>query len=320
MIANPDAIRDRPAAPVTRTPTRAAIRGEIRDNGMTIAAIGSSESAASSGEKPCTSWRYGSARKRKPNIARNWTVSDAEPAPNPRRRKWRGSSIGSSRLSSHRTKPTIPTTAATSAVSVTESPQPRTGPSIIANTSAPRPPTDNRVPTGSSRGGRLSRDEGTIASVPISASVARTTLSTKIDGHENHCRSRPDVSRPRMPPPAATPTQVPTALPRSAGGKTVVMTDRVTGITNAAPTPEAVTERARRQQERREDERVPVDDPLELALRCPRVARDSRQGDVQAGDPCNDHHQREAHDAEHRAPPPLFTHLSDPATHDEPPR
>ena len=62
--------------------------------------------AAWSGEKPITSWRYGRARNRKPNIAKNWTVTESDPAPKPRRRKCRGSSIGSRRRSSHATNAT----------------------------------------------------------------------------------------------------------------------------------------------------------------------------------------------------------------------
>jgi hypothetical protein len=108
---------------------------------------------------------------------------------------------------------------------------------MIPNTSAARAETEISAPTGSSRGGRDSRVAGTIASVPASASPAITTLSTKIDGQENHSRSSPDVRRPRTPPPAATPTHVPTALPRSSGGKIDVITESVTGITKAAPTP-----------------------------------------------------------------------------------
>ncbi len=45
------------------------------------------------------------------------------------------------------------------------------------------------------------------------------------------------MNRPRTAPPAATPTQVPTALPRSSGGKIVVITESVTGMMSAAATP-----------------------------------------------------------------------------------
>ena len=47
---------------------------------------------------PRTSWRKGSARKRNPNKAKNCTEIESDPAPKPRRRKLRGSSIGSRRL------------------------------------------------------------------------------------------------------------------------------------------------------------------------------------------------------------------------------
>ena len=140
-------------------------------------------------------------------------------------------------------------------------------------------------------------------------------------------------------PPAATPTHVPTALPRSSGGKTVVITESVTGMINAAATPitarsaisgagecdeqrgergepeqrepdredrlapEAVADRARREQQRREHERVGVDDPLQLGLRRAGVAGDLGEGDVEARDRRDDHHQREAHDAKHRPAP-----------------
>ena len=63
------------------------------------------------------------------------------------------------------------------------------------------------------------------------------TLTTKIEGHENHSSRIPEASNPSTPPPAATPTQVPTALPRSSGGNTVVITESVTGMTHAAPIP-----------------------------------------------------------------------------------
>ncbi len=117
------------------------------------------------------------------------------------------------------------------------SPQPRSGPSMTPKTSAPRPAAERSEPTRSSRGGRASRVAGTIASVPRSATAARTTLKTKIDCQGSHSSMTPEASKPSTPPPAATPTHVPTALPRSSGGKMVVITDSVTGMIIAAPTP-----------------------------------------------------------------------------------
>ena len=49
-----------------------------------------------------------------------------------------------------------------------------------------------------------------------------------------------DIHRPRMPPAPANPAQMPMALGRSSTGNDEVMTDNVTGITMAAPTPAKV--------------------------------------------------------------------------------
>ena len=116
-------------------------------------------------------------------------------------------------------------------------PQPRSGPSMTPKMIAASAAAERSAPTGSSRGGRASRVAGTIASVPTSATAARRTLRTKIDCQGSHSSRTPDASSPSTPPPAATPTHVPTALPRSSGGKTVVITDSVTGMIIAAPTP-----------------------------------------------------------------------------------
>ena len=64
--------------------------------------------------------------------------------------------------------------------------------------------------------------------------------------------------------------------------------------------PEAVTDRARGQEQGREDDRVGVDDPLELSLGSAGVPGDPGQRDVEAGDGCHDHHHGEAHDPQNR--------------------
>ena len=112
------------------------------------------------------------------------------------------------------------------------------------------------------------------------------------------------------------PAQMPMARPRSAGGKTLVRIDSVDGMMNAAPKPwtarvrmstpgrsrerrreraptedhepdeqrrlasVAVAGAARDQEEAREDERVRVDDPLQLARRRAELAHEARQRDV----------------------------------------
>jgi hypothetical protein len=100
-----------------------------------------------------------------------------------------------------------------------------------------RPAADSAVP-GRSRGGASGdRDGGTTASVPAMATAASTTFSVNTELQLNHSSSRPEASRPRMPLVPATPTHVPTALPRCSGGNSAVTMESVTGMTMAAPTP-----------------------------------------------------------------------------------
>ena len=88
--------------------------------------------AASSGERPTTNWRYWITTKNRPNVAKNCTSTVRVPALKPRGWNSRGSSIGWSTRSSQSTNATSATTPATSAVKVRPSPQPRSGPSMIA--------------------------------------------------------------------------------------------------------------------------------------------------------------------------------------------
>jgi hypothetical protein len=69
---------------------------------------------------------------------------------------------------------------------------------------------------------------------------------------------------------------------------------------------DAIAERPGGEEKRGERQRVALDDPLELCLGRTGVPRDRRQGDVQAGDRGDHHHQREAHDSEHRTAPSPF--------------
>jgi hypothetical protein len=62
-------------------------------------------------------------------------------------------------------------------------------------------------------------------------------LIAKTAGQENHSRIAPESSRPMTAPPPATPAHIPTARPRSSGGKMFVMIESVVGMTSAAPTP-----------------------------------------------------------------------------------
>jgi hypothetical protein len=122
-------------------------------------------------------------------------------------------------------------------VSVTGSSQPCCGASMIAKTTPKRPSEDSSAPTGSRRTRFELREVGTIGIVAAKASAASVTLTANTDGHENHSSNVPERSRPMIAPAPAMPAQMPTARPRSWGGKTLVMIDRVVGITSAAPTP-----------------------------------------------------------------------------------
>ena len=152
--------------------------------------------------------------------------------------------------------------------------------------------------------------------------------------------SRPETNRPSTAPPPASPTHRPTALPRSSGGKEVVMIDRVVGMVNAAPTPMtarhamttagslasaaraaapipktarpveqrplaavAVADRAREQQQPGEHHGVGVDDPLHLGLRGAGLDREARQRDVEPAHRRDHHHQRDRDRGQHQPAP-----------------
>ena len=67
-----------------------------------------------------------------------------------------------------------------------------------------------------------------------------------------------DIHRPRIPPAPEKPAHIPIARGRSSGGNEVVITDRVTGITMAAPAPASA--------------RAAIMNPTEVANAAPRVA------------------------------------------------
>ena len=146
----------------------------------------------------------------------------------------------------------------------------------------------------------------TTATITISDTTTLTTNTDphQNDGEIHQPVSRkPATSGPRLPPAPAKPAQIAIAFARSRGGKTAVSNDNVAGITNAAPMPEierdaitasdesakapssepaanmasladqclfateSVADRTRRQQQTGEDDRVRVDDPLQIGRR-----------------------------------------------------
>ena len=108
---------------------------------------------------------------------------------------------------------------------------------MMPNTRPDTATSESAAASQSSTGGCSSTLVGTNAIVPTIAARASSTLRTKKLFQPNHVSSRPETNRPSTAPPPASPTHSPTALPRSSGGKEVVMIDSVVGMVNAAPTP-----------------------------------------------------------------------------------
>ena len=82
-----------------------------------------------------------------------------------------------------------------------------------------------------------SRDSWAANSVTATAPAATGRLRKKIARQETYSASAPPTTGPMASASADTPAQVPIALPRSSGGKALVMIERVPGIMNAAPMP-----------------------------------------------------------------------------------
>ena len=142
-----------------------------------------------------------------------------------------------------------------------------------------------------------------------------------------------------MPPAPAKPAHSPTALARPSGGKTLVIVDNVPGMINAAPTPvstrhpmsalggtaqrgrgagdaedgdagderaaaaEPVAERAGREEQRGQRDRVAVDDPLGVARGRAERGGERRDRDGHHRDAGHDEHEGQQHGGEHGGAP-----------------
>jgi hypothetical protein len=146
-------------------------------------------------------------------------------------------SIGWRVRRSQATKPTSPTTATTKAPATDALVHPRSGPSMMPNTSAPRPTRDRRAPTGSSGVTSGSRDVGEKNATAASTASTTGTLASTAEPHQKRSSSAPDTIGPRAPPAPAKPAHMAIALRRSWGGKIVAISDMVAGMTKAAPMP-----------------------------------------------------------------------------------
>ena len=213
---------------------------------------------------------------------------------------------------------------------------------MMPYTSAARPATDSSVPIGSSRGGRDSRVAGTIAIVPASASAAITTLSAKIDGQRQPLEQQ--AGREQAEHAAAGGDADPgadglaallgredrgdhrqrdrhherraDAHQRRAGRSARRASARTARRSDASPYSASPTASTGLR---------PMRSPIAPAgsssaanvsayastihwscVCVAPVSRAIRERDVEAGDCRHDHHQRQAHDPEHRSPPSRF--------------
>ena len=98
---------------------------------------------------------------------------------------------------------------------------PRSGASMIAQTSAVRPVMDSAKPVRSSRGAAGSRDSGTSLWPASSAAATNGTLTRKTQCHEACSTSPPPVTGPIAMPRPATAAQMPIAFARSLVGEDV---------------------------------------------------------------------------------------------------
>ena len=145
--------------------------------------------------------------------------------------------MGSATRSSQRAKAPTISTAMANATNVGAESHPCTGASMMAYISVPRPATDKSAPMGSGAGLRWSIDDGTRKAPASSATATTPTLVRKIEPHQKCCSSHPLVTPPSAAPTPAKPAQMATARWRSSGGNTWASTERVAGMTRAAPRP-----------------------------------------------------------------------------------
>ena len=98
---------------------------------------------------------------------------------------------------------------------------------------------DSSAPNGSKAGRRSSWDEGTSRAPATRATATTTTLIRNTEPHQKCWSSHPLTTPPEATPTPANPAHTAMARRRSDGGNTWASTDRVAGITRAAPTPMA---------------------------------------------------------------------------------
>src|SRR5262245_7315222 len=205
--------------------------------------------------------------------------------------------IGCRTLRSATTKPASdarPTALADSTRAVA----PRSPPSISAQVTPAKPTAVNVAPTMSRpRSAERSRVSGTCRSDTATTAIARGTLIRKISRHEPAPMSHPPKKGAMAPATPDRPDHAPTARPRSrAANERARGHQRLGRGCDAAeqrcsrepedsehknpPTPESITQGTAKKNQRRERERVGIDDPLQPGDARVQLSADRRQCDV----------------------------------------
>src|SRR5215211_1640518 len=290
---------------------------------------------AADGEKPSTNCRYWVATNRNPKRAKNSAITVALAALKRGLRKSPTSSSGSAGRRCRSTNALRRTTAPPPAASTAGEVHPSDGASMTAHASAIRPAADSAAPRRSRRRPTGSRDSGTRRGPRTTASTHSGTLTMKIEPHQKWSSRTPPATGPSATPRPAVAAQMPTAVARSRssgehadeqrqrrghderGARAHQRAAGDQGLDAAgergrrrrqpehdqpgeqrAPAPVAVPERAGREQQSREHERVGVDHPLQLADVRVELSHQGGERDVDDRVVDDDHEQARAEHAE----------------------
>ena len=182
--------------------------------------------------------RYRAMKKNIASIANDTTKATRLVPRNERERKNEKSTIGLRTRSSMATNATSAKAASANRPTIRPEPQPQRLDSTSPRTRPVSPMVSVATPGTSMRRATVSsRDSCAANSVTATAPAATGRLRKKIARQLTDSVSSPPRTGPMASASADTPAQVPIALPRSCGGKALVMIDSVAGIISAAPMP-----------------------------------------------------------------------------------
>ena len=319
-----------PTGTIVPIPKRCTSRGACGASTIMTSGIGSMMRPAWNGEYPSTICRYCVERNATPNIAKKHSAMPTAEMLNRGLFSSCRSNIGSSVVRSRTTKATKATTATANASSVWVEPQPCSGASMIAYTSAPMARIDRSAPGMSMRCCSGSRDSGSRIRPATMATARSGTLMRNTDPHQKCSTRKPEIGGPSAAPPAAMPAQMLIAFGplvrlehvgqqrqrrrhHERGGEAHHRTEGdhlVGGVGHRRGdrteqeqhhaglqhelAAESVADRAGGEQHAGEHQAVGVDHPLQRAARRVQVLGHLRQGHVEAAVGDHDHHQAEA--------------------------